>query len=199
MSICKTIKEPSRGVFKDKRSEFLSFAYHVKSEEEIKEIRQGLKKKYHDAKHHVYAFRIGCDKSEIVRLSDDGEPHNSSAPPIFGQIKAYGLSNILIVVVRYFGGKKLGIPGLINAYKTAAKLAIENAEIINQKDESIITVEVGYDKLGSIMRFVKKNPVKIIQTDSKNNGYAIKLLVENSLQDGIKEKIDKIGCDIIDT
>lgn len=196
MSVCKTIKEPTIGVFKDRRSEFYAFAYHIKTEDEVKEVRQILKKKYHDAKHHVYVMKLGCGDNAIVKLSDDGEPHNSSAPSVLGQIKAYNLSDILIVVVRYFGGKKLGIPGLINAYKTAAKLAIENAEIIERKDESIIVLEAGYDKLGSAIKFAKKNSLKIIQMDSKNNGYVIKLLVENSLKNDIKEKLGKMGCTV---
>jgi uncharacterized YigZ family protein len=196
MKSCKTIKESSKGVFKDKRSEFYAFIYPVKSEDEIKEIRKSLKKKYHDAKHHVYAFRIGCSNNELIKMSDDGEPHNSSAPPVLSQIKAFNLSNVLIVVVRYFGGKKLGIPGLINAYKTASKLAIENAKIVELKDESIIDIKVDFDKLNGIMNFAKKNGIKISYMDSSDTGYTIGVLVDNNNKNSIKNELVKLGCEI---
>ncbi len=196
MGVCKTIDEPSKGVFKDKRSEFLAFAYHVETEEEVKEIRQKIKKKYHDAKHHVYAVKIGCCENELVKMSDDGEPHNSSAPPVLGQIKAFGLSNILIVVVRYFGGKKLGIPGLINAYKTAAKFAIENANIIEQKDEVVLFVHAAFDKLNLIMKYSKKLDFKVVNVDSTQDGYKIKIAADSSQKNKIAEELEKMGCKI---
>jgi len=107
----KTIENNSEGFFKDKGSKFIALAFPVDSESKVQEYRALLRKKYHDARHHVYAFRIGT-KQPIFRSSDDGEPANSSGPPVLGQIKSFGLTNTLIVVVRYFGGTKLGIPGL---------------------------------------------------------------------------------------
>jgi len=119
----KTIRTTSEGNYKEKGSKFLAFAYPVSTEEEIKEIQQTLRKDYYDARHHVFAWRLGSDKKRY-RSSDDGEPSNSSGPPVLGQIQSFDLTNILIVVIRYFGGTKLGVPGLINAYRTAARDAI---------------------------------------------------------------------------
>ncbi|MCF0207048.1 MAG: YigZ family protein, partial [Bacteroidales bacterium] len=124
----KTIKQQSEGFYSEKGSKFISFAIPVVDEDEVRENLQVIKKKYFDARHHVYAFVIG-DRYETFRASDDGEPSNSSGMPVLGQIRSNQLSYIMVVVVRYFGGTKLGIPGLINAYKTAAASAIENAEV----------------------------------------------------------------------
>lgn len=157
----KTISEPSEGFFKDRLSKFYAFAFPVTNENEIKEIRDKLKKKYHDARHHVYAFRLGADKN-IYRYSDDGEPANSSGPPIFNAIKSYSVSDILIVVIRYFGGKKLGIPGLINAYNTAAKEALDNAKIITKTIEETLNLDFQFNQLNLVMRGIKKRNLKIV-------------------------------------
>lgn len=125
-----TISKPSEGLFKDRGSKFLAFAYPVSSEDEIKEIQEHLRSEYHDARHHCYAYMLGKDKN-VFRANDDGEPSSTAGKPILGQIKSYDLTNILIVVIRYFGGTKLGVSGLINAYKTAAEEALKNAKIIN--------------------------------------------------------------------
>jgi len=150
-----TIKKESQGFFKDKGSKFFSFAFPVNTEEEIKQQQQFLRKKYHDARHHVYAWRLGIDEDNY-RYSDDGEPANSSGPPILGQIRSYNLSDILIVVIRYFGGTKLGIPGLINAYKTAAKDAIENTEISTKTLMNTYRISFPYDKMNTVMQIIKE-------------------------------------------
>ena len=124
-----TIEKNSDGIFKDRGSKFLAFAYPVSSPEEIKIILAELRKKYHDARHHCYAYMLGAEK-ETYRSNDDGEPSSSAGKPILGQIQSNNLSNILIVVVRYFGGTLLGVGGLINAYRSAAADAIRNANII---------------------------------------------------------------------
>jgi putative IMPACT (imprinted ancient) family translation regulator len=129
----KTIEKTAEGLYKEKGSKFLSFAFPVTTEEQIKNIQQELRKEYYDARHHVFAWKLGIDENNY-RASDDGEPANSSGPPVLGQIRSYELSDILIVVIRYFGGTKLGIPGLINAYKTATKDAIDNNLIIDLED-----------------------------------------------------------------
>lgn len=162
--IYKTIEQPSEGYFKDKGSKFLAFAYPIFSEEEFKKNLQTIKKKYHDACHHVYAFRIGADKKKY-RASDDGEPANSSGQPILGQIQSHNLSNIMIVVVRYFGGTKLGIPGLINAYRSAANDAISNAKIYTGTEKIIIQIDFQYPAMNAIMHIIKKNNLKIIKQD----------------------------------
>lgn len=127
----RSIASESRGLFKDNGSRFIAHAYPVETEEEVKQIVAALKKEYYDARHHCYAYRLG-HTGEKFRASDDGEPSGSSGRPILGQIDSNGLSDILIVVVRYFGGIKLGIPGLIRAYKTSSADAISNAQIITK-------------------------------------------------------------------
>ena len=127
----KSISALSTGIFKDNGSKFLAFAYPVSSEEEIKPIIQQLKKEYFDARHHCYAYRIG-HTGAIWRMNDDGEPSSTAGRPIYGQILSAQLSDILVVVVRYFGGIKLGVPGLIRAYKTSTADAIANATIIEK-------------------------------------------------------------------
>ncbi|NJO90137.1 MAG: YigZ family protein [Chloroflexia bacterium] len=156
----KTIKTVSEGVFKDRGSKFFAFAFPVENENEINEYRAELRKKYYDARHHVYAFHIGAE-NPIFRASDDGEPANSSGPPVLGQIRSSELTNILVVVVRYFGGTKLGVPGLINAYKSAALDAIENAEIIEKIIEQSLKVEFEYPHMNEAMRLTKADGIRI--------------------------------------
>lgn len=154
----KTIKHESEGVYKEKGSKFFAFAYPVTTEDEIKEIQKGLRKKYYDARHHVYAFRLGADM-KTYRCSDDGEPSNSSGPPVLGQLQSNDLTNILVVVIRYFGGTKLGVAGLINAYRSAAADAIENNTIIEKFEEDIFTIEFGYTVMNDVMKIIKdENP-----------------------------------------
>ncbi len=126
----KTIAAPSKGFFKDRGSKFYAFAFPISSEEDVIKYRASLRKKYYDARHHVYAFCIILKQQIFCRSSDNGEPLNSSGPYVLGQIKSYGVTNVLIIVIRYFGGTKLGIQGLIKAYKTARQDALNNAKII---------------------------------------------------------------------
>lgn len=149
-----SISGTSEGFFKDKGSKFYAFAFHVVDENEIAEKREELKKKYHDARHHVYAYMLGLEK-ENFRSSDDGEPSNSSGPPVLGQIRSHDLSDILIIVIRYFGGTKLGIPGLINAYRTAAEEAIKNADVITKTIKNKIKVKFEYPQINNVMRIIK--------------------------------------------
>ncbi len=188
----KTIKQPSKGVFKDKRSEFYAFAYPIETEDESKIIRQKLKKEYHDAKHHVYAMRLGYDMS-FCKMSDDGEPHNSSAPSILSQIKSYELSDILIVVVRYFGGKKLGIPGLINAYKQAAISAIEHAEIVEKIASDTVKISFSFEKINDVMQIIKKENINIINKDAAENAYYMELSIRKSKTEDIIKTFNKFN------
>ncbi|PLX15040.1 MAG: YigZ family protein [Salinivirgaceae bacterium] len=160
----RTIKSPSKGSFKDRGSKFFAFAYPIETEDEFKENMQVLKKEYHDARHHVYAFRLGSDK-KTYRASDDGEPSNSSGPPVLGQIQSYDLTNVMIVVVRYFGGTKLGVPGLINAYRSAAADAIENAKIIEKTEEKTVRIQFEYPDMNNVMRIIKDQDLNIINQD----------------------------------
>jgi len=153
--IYKTIKSPSEGLYKEKGSRFIAIAWPVESETDIKTILEETRKKYHDARHHSYSYIIGAD-SGIWRINDDGEPSGTAGRPIIGQIRAFGLTNVLIVVSRYFGGKLLGASGLANAYKTAARSALSNAEII----EGIVTenfeLKFPYALLNAVMKILKE-------------------------------------------
>ncbi len=155
----KTINTTSEGFYKDKGSKFLAFAFPVESEDEIKNHLELLRKKYYDARHHVYSWILDPDKGRY-RINDDGEPSGSSGKPIHGQFLSYDLTNILIVVIRYFGGTKLGIPGLINAYRTAAKDAIEKNTIITKKIWDVFTVRYGYPLMNDVMRIMKEENIQ---------------------------------------
>ncbi len=150
----KSIAGPSKGLFKDNGSRFIAHAYPVSSEDEIKSIVASLKKEYHDARHHCYAYRLGY-RREIFRANDDGEPSSSAGRPILGQIDSLELSDILIVVVRYFGGIKLGIPGLIRAYRTSAADALDHAEIIEKTATERYRLTFGYMDMNGVMKILK--------------------------------------------
>ena len=149
-----SIAAPSEGLYKELGSRFIALAYPVSSETEIKEIVSSLKKKYHDARHHCYAFRLGVDGAEF-RSSDDGEPAGTAGRPILGQIDSAGLSDVLVVVVRYFGGVKLGVPGLIRAYKTATADALA-AAVKEEKTACVdYRLEFGYLSMNPVMKMIK--------------------------------------------
>ncbi len=158
----KSISKASTGIYKDNGSKFLSFAYPITSEDEVKPIIQQLKKEYFDARHHCYAYRIGYT-GDKWRYNDDGEPSSTAGKPIFGQILSAELSDILIVVVRYFGGIKLGVPGLIRAYKESTSDAIANSEIITKIATQTYTIEFDYIQMNNVMKVIKDmglNPYK---------------------------------------
>ena len=150
----RSISSPARGLFKDNGSRFIACAYPVETEAEVKEIVDSLKKEYHDARHHCYAYRLGY-LGDRFRANDDGEPSGSAGRPILGQIDSNALSDILIVVVRYFGGIKLGIPGLIRAYRTSSADAIANARIVEKVAAKMFRVSFGYMGMNGVMKAVK--------------------------------------------
>lgn len=186
----KTIAEKSEGIFREKGSKFLAFAFPVETEDEISVFRAELRKKYFDARHHVYAFQLGVE-NQVYRASDDGEPSNSSGPPVLGQIRSYGLTNILIVVVRYFGGTKLGIPGLINAYKSAAKNALDNAKIVEKKVVMAVKIGFSYQSLNEVMKILKTDGVKI-KNQVFDNQCLIELNINKSNFEQITEQLTKV-------
>jgi len=157
----KTIKEPSEGFFKDRGSKFFGYAYPYTSEQELKTKIEELKKEHHTARHHCYAYRFKQDYS-VYRANDDGEPTNAAGKPILGQIDAKNLTNVAVVVVRYFGGTKLGVGGMMNAYKTAALEALNNAEILECTIDDIFEVSFGYPEMNTVMRFIKDLGVEIV-------------------------------------
>jgi len=180
-----TIKEPSEGNFKDRGSKFLAFAFPVENEDDVNNFRAELRKKYYDARHHVYAFHIGTEQI-FYRASDDGEPSNSSGPPVLGQIRSFGLTNILIVVVRYFGGTKLGVPGLINAYKSAAMDAINSATIIEKTIELPLKIKFQYPEMNEAMRLTKNDGIRIVDQQFDNE-CSMELRIKKSLFEHIFE------------
>ena len=160
----RTIAKSSEGVYKEKGSKFYGYAIPVQSVQEVKEHLESLRKENLGCVHVCYAYCLGSNKEDF-RYSDDGEPSNSAGAPIYGQIKSFDLTNILIAVVRYYGGTKLGVGGLINAYRTAAKEAIENAKIINDEDRNIFEVTFTYDAMPFVMNVVKNSDCKITEQD----------------------------------
>lgn len=160
----KTITAQSEGFYKEKGSKFLAFAIPCKTEDEIKEHIQHLRKEHYQAVHVCSAFRLGSDKKKY-RASDDGEPSNSAGAPILGQIQSFDLTNILIAVVRYYGGVNLGVGGLINAYRTASREALEKAQIIEQEDEILVTLSYDYNEMPQVMALLKNSPAKITNQD----------------------------------
>lgn len=158
----KTIIKPSEEtLFKDRNSKFFGYAFPVKTEEEIKERLEELRKKHHSARHHCYAWQLGIENIRF-RANDDGEPSNSAGQPIYGQIQSFDVTNILIVSVRYFGGTKLGVGGLINAYKTSAQYALEASEIIEKTIDVNYKLTFGYDMMNKVMRVIKEKNISII-------------------------------------
>lgn len=150
----RTIEAKAEGLYKEKGSRFIAFAFPVHTEEEIKGILEDLRDKYYDARHHCYAYRLGADKQRF-RINDDGEPSSTGGKPIFGQIVSNDLTNILIVVVRYFGGIKLGVSGLINAYRTAAADALDHAVVVERTEDETVRIKFSYAVLNDVMRIIK--------------------------------------------
>ncbi|MFZ0488972.1 MAG: YigZ family protein [Salegentibacter sp.] len=159
----KTITKASEeALFKDRNSKFYGYAFPVKSEEEANEHLEELRKKHHKARHWCYAWQLGKEDFHY-RANDDGEPSNSAGMPIYGQIQSFEVTNILIVVVRYFGGVKLGVGGLINAYKTAAQMALENSNIIKRTIDEVFEVKFNYPEMNTVMRIIKENNLNVIE------------------------------------
>lgn len=159
-----TLALPSEGFFKDKGSKFFAFAFPIEEEEEVKKHIDTLKKQFYDARHHCYAFQLGS-KKEIQRFSDDGEPSGTAGRPIYGQIQGHELTNILIVVIRYFGGTKLGVRGLINAYKFAAEDAINNATIKTCLIKDIYEIQYSYPLMNEVMHIIKDEDLETLDTN----------------------------------
>jgi uncharacterized YigZ family protein len=149
-----TIEEKVEGLYKEKGSRFISLAFPVSKEDEVKEILKDIKKEYYDARHHCYAYILGYDKS-AYRMNDDGEPSSTAGKPIYGQLLSNDLTNILVVVVRYFGGTKLGVSGLIQAYKQAALDALNNAKIIEKTVDEIYSIIFDYVLMNDVMKVLK--------------------------------------------
>ncbi len=148
-------------IYKDKNSKFFGYAYPITKIDEVKTYIDILKKQHHNAGHWCYAYQLGTEQVQY-RANDDGEPNNSAGQPIYGQIQSYKLTNVLVVIVRYFGGVKLGVAGLINAYKTSAKMALENASIIEKTINVSYRIMFDYKNMSKVMRIIKEKNITII-------------------------------------
>ena len=191
----KSIPAPAEGLFKDNGSRFISFAFPVETEEEIKDIVAELKKKYHDARHHCYAYRLGY-LGDRFRANDDGEPSGSAGRPILGQIDSRGLSDVLVVVVRYFGGIKLGIPGLIRAYKTSTAEALDNAGTVEKIAGKWFRIDFGYGAMNQVMKVLKDMDLRQKDQDFGNE-CSMKAWVRLSMEDDFKDRLSGVeGCRI---
>lgn len=165
IGIYKTVSRASDGIlYKDRKSKFYAYTFPITNEREIKPIIENLRKKHPTANHVCYAWRIGVEKQRY-RANDDGEPNNSAGIPIYGQIKSFGLTNVLIAVARIFGGTKLGVGGLISAYRTAAQLALESSLIIEKSVKVNYDLNFSYPLLSRVMRVIKQNPIDIIKQE----------------------------------
>jgi len=182
----KTIEKQSTGYFKDKGSKFHSYAFPLGNEEEVKDIISRLKKEHHGARHHCYAWRLGTEEIQF-RANDDGEPSSTAGKPILGQLLSFELTNILVVVVRYFGGTLLGVSGLINAYKNATADALKNADIIEKHIEKKYQIDFTYNELNEVMHILKQENFNIINTDFQENCSLI-----FSVRKSYSEKAEKI-------
>ena len=185
-----SISGESRGVYREKASKFIAIALPVATEEEVKAHLELLRRDYHDANHHCYAYRLGADTAGY-RVNDDGEPSGSAGKPIYGQILSTGLSDVLVVVVRYFGGTKLGIPGLIHAYKTAAREALDSADIIEKVIRVQFRVTFEYKIINEIMRILKEDGIKIINQSSGEN-CEIDFQVRKNLGPKIRDRFTRL-------
>lgn len=178
------------GYYTEKRSKFLAFAHHVETVDEAMEIVKGYRKKYYDARHCCYAYMIGPDRQEF-RANDDGEPSSTAGKPILGQINSHELTNILVVVVRYYGGVNLGTGGLIVAYRTAAADAIDHSEIIQRLVEEQVTYDFTYPMMNSVMRVVKEMPVRIV-SQHFDNTCSITLAIRKSMAEQLRTRLGKL-------
>ena len=186
----KTIKEVAEGYYTEKRSKFLAFAHPVETVDEVKDILAGYRKKYYDARHVCYAYMLGAGREEF-RANDDGEPSSTTGKPILGQINSNELTDILIVVVRYYGGVNLGTSGLIVAYREAAADAIAHATIETRQVEEVITHTFAYPQMNDVMRIVKEMSPRIL-SQTFDNTCEIKLSIRQSEAEELRNRLGKL-------
>lgn len=186
----KTIKSPVEGLFKDRGSKFLAYAYPIEHENEVKPIIENLRKEHFKAVHHCYAFRLGLERTNF-RVNDDGEPSGTAGKPILNTLLSHDVTNILVVVVRYFGGTLLGVPGLINAYKTATAEALALAEIIEKTVNDVYIVSFEFIQMNDVMKVVKEFSLKI-RNQTYDNQCTMELEFRKTLTNQVVGKLEKI-------
>ena len=187
----RSIEAASEGLFKDNGSRFIALAYPVETEDQVRDIVAGLKKEYHDARHHCYAYRLG-HLGDRFRANDDGEPSGSAGRPILGQIDSAGLSDILVVVVRYFGGIKLGIPGLIRAYKTSTADALAQARVVEKVAGLSFRVRFDYLDMNAVMKVLKDLSLPV-SGQIFDTQCSVDVRVRLTLLEGFRERMGQIG------
>ena len=187
----KTLKTEGEGYYTEKRSKFLAFAHHVETLCDIKDLIAGYRKKYYDARHVCYAYMLGAERLEF-RANDDGEPSSTAGKPILGQINSNELTDILIVVVRYYGGVNLGTSGLIVAYREAAADAIAHSEIETRQVEEIVTYSFAYPMMNDVMRIVKEMQPRIV-SQTYDNTCEIKLGIRKSEAEQLRNRLSKLS------
>jgi uncharacterized YigZ family protein len=187
----KTIKNTSEGFYSEKRSKFLAFAHHVETLDEIKEILALYRKKYYDARHVCYAYMLGAAREDF-RANDDGEPSSTAGKPILGQINSHELTDVLIVVVRYYGGVNLGTSGLIVAYREAAADAIAHAEVEMRQVEDYVTYDFPYVMMNDVMRIVKDMQPRIV-SQTYDNTCRIVLAIRQSDAPKLRQRLSKLS------
>ena len=185
-----TIAEPSEAIYKERSSKFLTYAYPVESETEIKELLDALRKEYYDATHHCYAYRLG-PQGEQFRANDDGEPSGTAGKPILGQLLSANLTNCLVVVVRYFGGTKLGVSGLIQAYKESTAEVIAVSKIVEKTVDRIIRIEFSYISMNGVMKVIKEMSPRIDE-QVFDNLCTMRLRIRESEADILIAKLEKV-------
>lgn len=191
-----TIESEAEAIFKEKSSKFLCYAFHVESEEEIAAHLEILRKRYYDATHHCYAWRLG-PFGERFRANDDGEPSSTAGKPILGQLLSHEITNCLIVVVRYFGGTKLGVPGLIAAYKESAAAVLDEAKVVERTVDTTVKVEFSYVVMNDVMRIIKDEQPIIVE-QIFDNLCSMTLSIRNSKAELVIGKLRKVEGAIID-
>jgi len=187
----KTIKNAGEGYYTEKRSKFLAFAHHVETVDEVKQLIDGYRKKYYDARHVCYAYMLGAERTEF-RANDDGEPSSTAGKPILGQINSAELTDILIVVVRYYGGVNLGTSGLIVAYREAAADAIAHCQVETHQVEEVVSYSFAYPMMNDVMRIVKDMGPRIV-SQTYDNTCDIKLAIRQSEAPQLRQRLAKLS------
>ena len=187
----KTILDPSPEIlFKEKNSKFFGYSFPITSEEEVKPIIDNLRKQHFGAVHFCYAFQVGTD-SILYRANDDGEPSNSAGMPIYGQIQSFDLTNVLVVVVRFFGGVKLGVGGLISAYRNAAQMALQESKIIEKTIDTHFLISFEYKNMNRVMRVIKEKNLTLISQKMEEN-CQIEISIRKSKSDAVFEILENL-------
>jgi len=185
-----TIEKPAESIFRDRGSKFIGYAYPISSDNDIKPIIAALKQEHPKANHHCYAMRLSTDRS-VFRINDDGEPSGTAGRPILNVLLSRNLTNVVVIVVRYFGGTLLGVPGLINAYKTAAELALNEAKVVEKTVNDIYTISFEYLQMNEIMRIVKDESLDILEQQFDNN-CSMKISIRKMHVNAVLAKLQKL-------